>query len=162
MITAVTGHRGSKLGYGREVDTRLTKTAIIYFSKNRPDEIITGMALGWDMAVAEAADILRIPFTAAVPCPSQASQWPKQSQNRWNWLLSGAKYVHYCCEEYSPRAMQIRNEFMVDNAEQLVALWDGSSGGTGNCIRYATGKIPIVNLWDTYQRMVYESGSEGF
>jgi len=47
--------------------------------------------------------------------------------------------------------MQTRNIWMVDNCDLVLALWDGSDGGTGNCIKYANkiGK-PIVNLWDKY------------
>jgi uncharacterized phage-like protein YoqJ len=49
--------------------------------------------------------------------------------------------------------MQIRNEWMVDNAHIVLALWDGSSGGTGNCIKYANRKSvnkPIINLWSSW------------
>jgi uncharacterized phage-like protein YoqJ len=33
--------------------------------------------------------------------------------------------------------MQVRNEWMVDHCNDLLAVWDGSDGGTGNCVRYA-------------------------
>ncbi len=33
--------------------------------------------------------------------------------------------------------MQKRNEWMVDNCDMLVAVWDGTDGGTYNCIDYA-------------------------
>jgi hypothetical protein len=29
---------------------------------------------------------------------------------------------------------------MVDNSDLLIAVWDGSSGGTSNCVSYATIK----------------------
>lgn len=29
--------------------------------------------------------------------------------------------------------MQKRNEYMVDLADKVVAVWDGSKGGTDNC-----------------------------
>lgn len=34
---------------------------------------------------------------------------------------------------------------MVDRCDRLIAVWDGSNGGTGNCVKYAkeVGK-PIV------------------
>ena len=40
-------------------------------------------------------------------------------------------------EEYKPWLMQKRNEYMVDLADKVIAVWDGSKGGTGNCVRYA-------------------------
>ena len=33
--------------------------------------------------------------------------------------------------------MQIRNQWMVDNCELLIAVFDGTSGGTANCVNYA-------------------------
>jgi hypothetical protein len=33
--------------------------------------------------------------------------------------------------------MQIRNEWMVDQATRMAALWDGSGGGTGYSIQSA-------------------------
>lgn len=33
--------------------------------------------------------------------------------------------------------MQKRNEYMVDLADRVIAVWDGSKGGTANCIKYA-------------------------
>ncbi|PAD70641.1 hypothetical protein CHH83_02225 [Bacillus sp. 7586-K] len=33
--------------------------------------------------------------------------------------------------------MQKRNEWMVDNSDYVIAVWDGTKGGTGNCVKYA-------------------------
>ncbi|MFZ2410072.1 MAG: hypothetical protein WAW23_00725, partial [Candidatus Methanoperedens sp.] len=38
---------------------------------------------------------------------------------------------------FSMDAYQRRNEFMVDAADVLAAFFDGSPGGTANCVRYA-------------------------
>jgi len=38
---------------------------------------------------------------------------------------------------YSARNMQRRNEWMVDHSDKVLAVWDGSNGGTGNCVAYA-------------------------
>lgn len=37
---------------------------------------------------------------------------------------------------YSSAAMQVRNEWLADRCDALLALWDGSPGGTANCLRY--------------------------
>ncbi len=40
--------------------------------------------------------------------------------------------------------MQVRNEYMVDRADLVLALWNGTPGGTGNCVRYArTRGVPV-------------------
>lgn len=36
--------------------------------------------------------------------------------------------------------MQKRNEWMVDNCDILIAVWDKSPGGTKNCVDYAESK----------------------
>ena len=40
-------------------------------------------------------------------------------------------------EFYKPWLMQKRNEYMVDLADKVIAVWDGSKSGTGNCVKYA-------------------------
>lgn len=154
MIICGTGHRPDKLG-GYDVDSKekLLTFAHSSIKKLRPDRIITGMALGWDMALAYAADAEKIPFTAAIPFKGQEKMWPEGSQKFYHWLLEKADEVIYVCEEgYAVWKMQKRNEWMVDNCDTVLALWDGSAGGTGNCIVYANkvGK-PIINLWDRYE-----------
>lgn len=44
--------------------------------------------------------------------------------------------------------MQLRNKWMVDKSDIVIAVWDGSEGGTNNCVQYATeNKKRIINLW---------------
>ena len=41
---------------------------------------------------------------------------------------------------------------MVDRSDSIVALWNGTSGGTKNCIDYAEKKgKPIINLWERFK-----------
>jgi uncharacterized phage-like protein YoqJ len=49
---------------------------------------------------------------------------------------------------YSAWAMMRRNEAMVDHANMVLAWWDGTPGGTKNCIDYAEqqGK-PVRSLY---------------
>lgn len=41
---------------------------------------------------------------------------------------------------YKSYLMQVRNEYMVNLAEKVIAVWDGTSGGTANCVSYAEKK----------------------
>ena len=58
------------------------------FKKLNPSEVISGMALGWDMALAQAAINLGIPFIAAVPFIGQENMWIKKTQEYYKELLS--------------------------------------------------------------------------
>lgn len=159
MVIAVTGHRPPKLGgFGPDVFKRLVSLAGYELTPYAPgnaegDRVITGMALGWDQAVAIACIKLSIPFTAAVPCQGQENMWPESSRQLY-WKILGhelCKMELVTAAPYSPRLMQVRNEWMVDRADKILALWDGSSGGTGNCVKYARAKgKPIDVCWDRW------------
>lgn len=153
MIIAGTGHRPNKLGgHAPEIISRLEALALAVLQKHRPTSVISGMALGWDTALAEASIKLGIPLIAAVPFEGQEKKWPAQSQKRYCLILKLAQQVHIVTKGgYSPWAMQLRNEWMVDNADLVSALWDGSEGGTGNCIQYALKvKKLISNAWNSW------------
>lgn len=151
MILAATGHRPDKLGgYGDDVLDRLRRGARRYMERRGDvSTAISGMALGWDTAWAMAAIDLGIPLIAAVPFTGQESRWPEASQVRYRELLGKAARVEIVCAGgYSASKMHKRNEWMVDHCDELVALWDGSDGGTANCVAYATFcEKPIDHLW---------------
>lgn len=153
MIYAATGHRPNKLGgYSVAARDKLFNVAYNYLGVTPAAGVITGMALGWDQAWALAALARGIPVHAAVPFAGQESQWPADSQRQFIDILARCASVTIVCEgSYSPHKMQLRNEWMVERCHVLVALWDGSSGGTGNCVRYAENyPRHIVNLWGSF------------
>lgn len=152
MILSFTGHRPDKLG-GYECHPKLVALATDLLLLAEPERCIVGMALGWDMAVACACDNIGIPFTAAVPFAGQERLWPEPAQNMYHNLLRSQlcqPKVLYA-GGYSAGKMSLRNGWMVDNSDAVVALWNGTPGGTGNCVRYARiKKKPILNLWPAY------------
>ena len=114
--------------------------------------MLTGMAIGWDCAVAEACLNVGIPFVACVPFKGQETMWPDKTKRYYYDLLAKAVEVVYVCDPgYAAWKMQKRNEYMVDNSQKQLALWDGTSGGTANCVRYAASKdVEIINCWAEY------------
>lgn len=153
MIIAGTGHRPDKLGgYDYETFDRVTTLARDWLREVQPSQVISGMALGWDQALAQASADLDIPFIAAVPFKGFASRWPKSSQYQMTALLCAAAEIHVVSEIACVAALHERNEWMVDRADKMVALWDGSFGGTFNCLRYAEKvKRPVENLWPRWE-----------
>ena len=154
VIVAGTGHRPDKLGgSGDQVREWLIDLAIAYIEHVEPHLLISGMALGWDQAIAEGAIRTGVPFIAAVPFDGFHSKWPEASQLRYHMLLAKARDVHVVCEPgYASWKMQRRNEWMVDHTKRMAALWDGSDGGTANCLKYAHARnVPVDSLWETWQ-----------
>ena len=142
---AVTGHRPSKLGNEwdgiGDYSDRITGTLQKIIKDHRHESTIgiSGLALGVDMLWAELLIRNKIPFIGAVPCVGQETKWSYDQRKRYNKIIN-----HPLCELkiitaslYQPGVMQIRNTWMVDNCDLLVGIWDGSPGGTANCIEYA-------------------------
>lgn len=154
MKIAGTGHRPDKLGgYTDYASQRLVRVARISLEHLAPSLVISGMALGWDQALAQAAVDLDIPFTAAVPFEGQEGKWPARSQTVFRTLLDKASEVVIVSPGgYDVRKMQLRNVWMVDNCDRVLALWNGTSGGTRNCLDYARSvKKPITNAWKAFE-----------
>jgi uncharacterized phage-like protein YoqJ len=142
MIMAATGHRPNKLGgYDptNPVRTAVRHEMLRVLRENNATKAISGMALGVDQDFfAVAHTVHRIPVIAAVPFLGQEKMWPPQSREVYKQLLTMAHSVVYVCSAgYQSWKMQKRNEWMVDNCDILLAVWDGSNGGTGNCVKYA-------------------------
>lgn len=153
MILFGTGHRPPKIGgYGKRASAERTGMAIAALNILQPKMVISGMALGWDTDLAMAAIAIGIPLTAAIPFAGQESQWPEESQKVFFSILEECDH-HIIVSDggYSASKMQIRNVYMVDNATHGIALFDGTPGGTANCMKYAIAKgKPVLNLWDAF------------
>lgn len=151
---AITGHRPDKLGgYDKDTYKKLLLTAYKAIDQLKPRVVISGMALGWDQACAEAACELMIPFIAAIPFAGQENKWPKESQIKYQELLKKAHHQEICSPgEYRVQKLQVRNEWMADNCDEALALFNGEQkGGTFNFIRYARVKDKVIyNAWDIY------------
>lgn len=154
---AATGHRPDKLG-GYENQGKLNEFAYDWLrDQNVSDamKVISGLALGWDTAIALAAIRLGVPLIGAVPFVGQDEKWPAHSRQIYRHLIRACAQVHIVSAGgYANHKFQKRNEWMVDRCDVLVALWDGSPGGTGNCMRYAErlklNKIRIINVWNQW------------
>ena len=161
MIYGFTGHRPPKLGgYGKEAQQKLYNFAHHTIRKHLDiclDKTIVGMAQGWDMSVAQACFILNVPYIAAVPYPGQELVWPAlETRNLYRELLHSAERVVYVSESTggnAARALQLRNQWIVDHSDKLIALWDGYKiGGTWNCVKYAGfKKKEVVNVWKDWE-----------
>lgn len=162
-IIVVTGHRPDKLGgYSEVAQDRVYSFAHKIFKRIRGfDHVITGMALGWDTAVAQACLDLKIPYHTYIPFVGQEKMWPQPSQAKYRHLVeNAAKTVVVCSGDFAPWKMQDRNKAMVDRATYMIALWNGSTGGTKNCVTYARDKADnirgIYNAWGEFEEFCGE------
>lgn len=151
---AVTGHRPDKLGgYNATDKHKLIKLHMERFLKELQKDfheltLIGGGALGIDQFWMETGLKLNIPVIAAIPFKGYDNKWPLESRKIFEKLLDKCVEVRYICGEYSKRAYQTRNEWMVDNCNLLVGYYDGTSGGTKNCLSYAQSKKCDLVIYD--------------
>jgi uncharacterized phage-like protein YoqJ len=145
-----TGHRPDKLfGYDpfSEGNTNMLYKLRAIIEKFITDKgvttFITGMAIGIDMWAGRIVLSLRkkyphVKLICAIPCKHQWSKWIPESIAEWDDITNKADDVIYVSTElYTPWCMQKRNEWMVDRAKYVLSVWDGTKGGTRNCINYA-------------------------
>lgn len=176
MKIAITGHRPSKLGGDYELSSPLLRRIqsrivdiledkrklLLLKGKGEKLIAISGMALGIDTLFAQIAVDLKIPFIAAIPFKGQELKWTNDSQSLYSTLLQMAIKIIVCDVDaavnysrfcklpntiYSPAKMQYRNQWMVNNSNLLIAVWNGSPGGTKNCVDYAmTTGIEVIRI----------------
>jgi uncharacterized phage-like protein YoqJ len=154
-IVGGTGHRPKALfGSYQKVQEDLYKLAESYLLRKRPDKIVSGMAIGWDLAIASAAANLNIPFIAAVPFPNQPAMWPDATQEVYRILLQRAHKVIMVDDHYTAESFKKRNCVIVDESTEIVAVWNGKRSGTQHCVSYAyEQRKPVENLWEEYTRI---------
>lgn len=160
MRLAFTGHRPEKLPWGSdETDPRCAalkiqlKRALRQAAESGMDTFACGMARGCDFYFAEAVlecreEGLDLRLEAWLPCPSQPSRWSEGDRLRYESLLQACDAVYMVEEVYSEGCMLRRNRAMIDRADALLTVWDGSHGGTQAAVRYAKSRgVKITGLW---------------
>ena len=154
MIIAGTGHRPAfcpcKYDESHEwfVSVRSTLVECLQAFKDETKYVISGVAIGWDTWLAEAALEVGVPVHAYAPFRDQGKKWPPSSQKRYRNILDKADKVLYISEEYSNEAFLKRDRAMVDAATQVYALLNPvvEKGGTFYTVNYAKrNKTPVTS-----------------
>lgn len=121
-----TGHRPQDLG-GFKIPNPIYEKSCEAIKESIKEvgatKAISGMATGVDQWFAAACIELGIPFVAAIPCEGQERVWPEHAQLLYRQLLQQACEVIQVSEGgYAPEKMHIRNHWMVDNSDVLLAV----------------------------------------
>lgn len=158
----LTGHRPKKLG-GYRINTpaylRLQQDLELYitYQLQRYDIVVghSGLALGADTIWSKAILAMRerypdrVQFHAEIPMMEQPSKWfAKSDIDFWHKQIDEADFksvygdLSGCKNDKERRRLATmllnkRNEGMLDHSDILLAVWDGTSGGTGNAVKYA-------------------------
>lgn len=134
---AFTGHRT----YGGEAGTLLGRQLEGLYERGFRT-FLSGMAVGFDLAAAEAVAALRmrhpdVRLVAVVPFRGQERRFRSSDRMRWERVVAQADEVTILSEGYHPGCYAVRNRHLVAHAALVVAWYDGSPGGTQYTVREA-------------------------
>lgn len=145
-----TGHRPQILKFlwneecemCKNLKMQIKNTITELIEKENATHFISGMALGVDMICAEIVLELKktypqITLECAIPCETQAAKWTEKYRDRYfNTIIASDKET-LLQTHYTADCMMKRNKYMVDKSDIVVAVWNGSKGGTANTVNYA-------------------------
>lgn len=136
-IVAFTGHRTYD---GSANDTLMATIRELYFEGAHHFRV--GMAEGFDLAAGEAVVSLMqehhdIILEACIPWPTFNARFSTTDQQRYNNILTQATIIRYSGEAYHPTIFHHRNDMLIEEANIVVAWWNGGSGGTGYTVKRA-------------------------
>lgn len=137
-----TGHRPEKLTRSEMLIKKELEIQIRQAIKDELNVFITGMARGIDIWAAQIVlklreDGYRIKLICACPYMGVEKGWSEKWKLQFYDVLSKADFVKYVCQGYSRSCFQRRNEWMVNHAARVIAVFNGKKSGTQNTIEYA-------------------------
>lgn len=147
---AIVGHRPDKLGGYRADVSHLEAEVLRVVEKLQelhPDaELVDlcGGAQGADQIGARVFFRKNLPYLLIKPFEGQEKRWPKKAQEKYGNLETHARETIVVSEVNDENygkvvsALYKRNQFMIDKADYVVAIWNGDKkGGTAHAIGYA-------------------------
>ena len=117
-------------------------------------DILSGMACGFDLAAAEAVLALRgecagMELVAVVPFAGQPDSFSDADKRRYADVLAAADRTVVLADSYSRGCYYRRNDYLVDHAVRVVAWYIRRNSGTGYTVRRARHQgIEVLNLYE--------------
>lgn len=141
MIVSFTGPRHFKINcqsIPNEIYNHVCSSIKKLLIELAPVKVISGFAQGVDLWAASIALSLDIPVVAAIAYDEQSKSFEPLYKKQYDKLIEFCTEV-YIDKYYHKDVYQDRNEYMVDNSDKLIAIYNPTLGscGTLNCINYA-------------------------
>lgn len=151
LVCCFTGHRPEKLTRKEPEILALLEVEIEQSVADGFTTFITGMAQGVDIWAGEIVLRLRprhpsLQLIAALPYPGCARRWPAAWKKRFAHIAENAGQAVFISPRYSPGVYRRRDQWMVDHAQRVIAVYDGAPGGTEDTIAYAHKRGVEVRL----------------
>lgn len=149
MRMRIRGYRPSKMPWGYdETDARCVefrfrlREALEYLIGQGYTDFMSGGALGFDQMAAEIVLSLRekypwVRLIMVIPFDGQADKWSQEQRERWLSIIEASDKVIHISHAYDKGVFFRRNHYLVENANLLLAAYDGQPGGTAGTVAYA-------------------------
>ena len=150
-----TGHRPGKL-HGTEASIRKQLRKEIYKAiEEGYNTFISGMQAGVDVwAALEVIGFKErnpdIKLVCAIPFKDFGAKGKGEDFKKLlKRIMSKADYIHTVTQEFSPRSYILRDDWMVDHSSRIIAVFNGSEGGTAYTLRKAQAQgLKVVIIKD--------------
>ena len=145
-----TGHRPDKIELGEKEIKPLLEKAIDEAISEGFVTFITGMAMGTDIWAAEIVldrkkKNKNLHLICALPHPGFESRRNFTEKKRFSKIIKKADLVKEINDHYFTGCYQVRNEWMVDRSNLVIAVFNGQKSGTKNTVDYAIKKGININ-----------------
>ncbi len=151
---AFTGHRHLKYN---QVVSYMNK-----LHQDYPDAIwITGGAVGLDSLAASFTMAHNIKLWLILPFPPgvMSKFWTQAQRDVLERSIKYCDRLSVLSPVYDKSIYQRRNERMVDLSDMVAAFFDGTPGGTANCVRYAKSVGKRMIKFSDFSSATQEGGS---
>jgi uncharacterized phage-like protein YoqJ len=152
MRVGITGHRPERISEPEPIKDLISE-AIQHFGATR---FYQGMAAGVDLWSAKEAWKLKISYVCVKPWAGHKPRIADQIEYE-KVVKHSLHVVNVTDYEEYPGAWvyQKRNEWIVDEVDAMIAVWDGKPyGGTFNCVRYAVENDRLVMRIDPDRKVL--------
>ena len=149
-ICVFTGHRDLQEDFSK----KNLKAAILEMITLGVDTFLCGMAIGFDLAAAEAVLAFKkknptLKLVACVPCIGQEKYFSKADQKRYVTLLKKVDEKVILADAYFKGCMQVRDKYMAERADVMITYCKKQEGGTAYTVRcfkrlHPDGKIILL------------------
>ena len=140
---AFTGHRDLDDGFSKE---KLQKI-VLDLAEKGVKNFFCGMAKGFDLFAAEAVIKIKesypdVKLISCVPFYGQEKAYSEEDKKRYVQILRNCDFKMTFADSYYKGCTLVRDKYMADNADVLVAYLKKKTGGTAYTVGYFEKKYP--------------------
>lgn len=151
---AFTGHRTIHPDHLTSIKEFLSSLLSQFYDLGFRD-FFCGMAIGFDLLASETLVELKKSYPemrliAVIPFKDQEKFFSPQDKDRYKKVLETADQCICLSEHYYRNGYRDRNQYMIDNCDNVIAYFDGqtSKSGTAQTIRMAYhSNKPVINIY---------------